>query len=72
MDYTVLQVEGGVIGGPNSTLVTILSDETDLPQISFEMSRYEVTEGEGTLTVTVERHGGDLTQQSQVMVLSRR
>lgn len=53
-------------------MVTILADDGDMPRISFEMSEYEVTEGEGSVTVMVERKGGDLTQQSQVLLMSRR
>lgn len=53
-------------------MVTILSDASDSPRISFQTSRYEVTEGEGSLDVTVERKGGDITQQSEVLVISTR
>lgn len=53
-------------------MVTILSDPTDLPKISFQTSQYEVTEGEGSISVTVQRKGGDITQQSEVLVVSKR
>ena len=67
-----MQVEGGLVGQPNTAMVTILSDPTDLPKISFQTSQYEVTEGEGSISVTVQRKGGDITQQSEVLVVSKR
>jgi len=60
------------VGHPNSTRVTILKDESDLPKISFQTSAYNVTEGEGSVTVIVERKGGDITQQSIVLVTTKR
>lgn len=65
-------MEGGAIGQPNSTTVTILEDSKDLPVIRFQQSYYQPMEGGGKVTVEVERKGGDLSTTSQVMVISTR
>ncbi|HMC70350.1 MAG TPA: Calx-beta domain-containing protein, partial [Mycobacteriales bacterium] len=51
---------GGTLGGPSTAVLTIQDDD---PYISLSAPTYTVSEGAGSLTVTVLR-GGDLSRQA--------
>jgi len=57
-----------ITADPNHTTIAI-EDEVDIPKFAFTASRYEVSESNGTLTVTVGRYG-DVSTTSTIQCVS--